>query len=55
MPPAEVTCAMCGRTEPEQPLSWTTSVERGTVRFYCDACSRENVRSIESKLDSEWW
>lgn len=50
-----VTCALCGRTEDEQPLTWTTSVERGTTRLYCDECSRENVRGIEGKLDSDWW
>lgn len=50
-----VTCALCGRTEQEQPLTWTTSVERGVTRFYCERCSRENVRGIEGKLDSDWW
>jgi hypothetical protein len=50
-----VTCALCGRTEEEQPLTWTTSVERGSTRLYCERCSRENVRAIESKLDGDWW
>jgi hypothetical protein len=54
-----VTCALCGRTEDEQPLTWTTSVEpsRGQLAtpLYCDQCSRENVRGIEGKLDSDWW
>jgi hypothetical protein len=50
-----VTCALCGRTEDEQPLTWSTSVERGATRLYCDQCSRENVRGIEGKLDSDWW
>jgi hypothetical protein len=52
---AMVTCALCGTTADEQPLTWTTSVERGTQRLYCDQCSRENVRGIEGKLDSDWW
>lgn len=50
-----VTCALCGRTEDEQPLTWTTSVERERTQLYCDQCSRENVRAIEGKLDSAWW
>ena len=50
-----VTCARCGRTEDEPPLTWTTSVERGRTLDYCDACSRETVRAIEGRLDSEWW
>lgn len=51
------TCDFCGRqaeTE-ELPLSWTTAVENGRPRAYCDRCSREHLRAIESKLDSEWW
>jgi hypothetical protein len=54
-----VTCALCGKTEDEQPLTWTTSVERVNqqmrTRLYCDQCSRDNVRGIESKLDMDWW
>jgi hypothetical protein len=52
-----VTCDFCGRQEPgdEPPLTWTTAVERGRVRRFCDDCSREHLRSMEAKLDSEWW
>jgi hypothetical protein len=50
-----VTCSLCGRTEAEQPLTWTVSVERGVTQLYCETCSRENVRGIEGKLDSGWW
>ena len=54
-----VTCALCGKTEDEQPLTWSTSVEPGnehrTIRLYCEQCSRDNVRGIESKLDMDWW
>jgi hypothetical protein len=51
------TCSLCGRaaeTE-EAPLTWMTSVENGRKLLYCDRCARENVRSIEGKLDSAWW
>jgi hypothetical protein len=37
------------------PLSWVVSVEAGRTRTYCKACAREHLRSIEAKLDSEWW
>jgi hypothetical protein len=54
-----VTCALCGKTEDDQPLTWTTSVEpvneQKRTRLYCDQCSRDNVRGIESKLDMDWW
>ncbi len=37
------------------PLTWSTAVEGERRWTYCDRCSRENLRSIESKLDPEWW
>lgn len=51
------TCDFCGRrAEGEDvPLTWTAAVERGRLRHYCDECSRTNLRSMEAKLDSEWW
>jgi hypothetical protein len=54
------TCDFCGKTAPanqggEVPLTWTTAVENGRSRTFCDTCSREHLRAIESKLDSEWW
>lgn len=50
-----VSCARCGQTAAEPPITWGTSVERGRLLHYCDRCSRENVRAIEGKLDGEWW
>ena len=51
-----VTCDLCGRVaEAAQTLSWTTSVENGRRRSYCDDCSRAHLRAIEGKLDAEWW
>ena len=43
------------RTSGEVPFTWITSVENGKRRVYCERCSRDHLRSIESKLDSEWW
>jgi hypothetical protein len=52
-----VTCNFCGTTAStaETPLTWTTAVENGKTRTFCEKCSREHLRAIESKLDSEWW
>jgi hypothetical protein len=52
-----VTCGFCGATEPgeQPPLTWTSAVENGRWRYFCDRCSREHLRAIEAKLDSEWW
>ena len=52
-----VACSFCGTVVESEtpPLTWTSSVERGMTRWFCDACSRTHLRAMESKLDSEWW
>jgi hypothetical protein len=54
-----VVCDMCGEAAPGEPgttpLTWVISVENGHRRVYCESCARDNLRSIEAKLDSEWW
>jgi hypothetical protein len=52
-----VTCSFCGTTveAEDPPLTWTTAVENGKPRVFCDQCSRTHLRAMESKLDSEWW
>lgn len=51
------TCDLCGRTseDPAVLLTWTSAVERGQRKAFCDACSREHLRAMEGKLDSAWW
>jgi pimeloyl-ACP methyl ester carboxylesterase len=51
------TCALCGQQAASEdvPLTWMTSIEDGRKLVYCDRCARENVRSIEGKLDSVYW
>jgi hypothetical protein len=56
-------CGSCGRTpRPDEALTetgapWTWSVSRDSERVtvLCDGCAREHARSIEAKLDAEWW
>ena len=36
-------------------LTWTTAVENGRKRAFCDTCSRDHLRAMEAKLDSEYW
>jgi hypothetical protein len=51
-----ITCDFCGRqAEDAETLAWTTSVEQGRLRRFCEICSRDHLRSIEGKLDSAWW
>lgn len=51
-------CAGCGREPEPDELTWAWSQERledGSVVILCPACAREHARSIEAKLDPEWW
>lgn len=50
-------CALCGNSSSDaaEQLSWSVGTERGRVHRVCPACSRTYLRSIESKLDSDWW
>ena len=50
-----MSCALCGATSPALPLGWATAVERGRTVHHCERCSREHVRSMEAKLDSDYW
>jgi hypothetical protein len=56
-----IACSWCDTPAPDgtQPMTWTSSVEgsgaTAVTRLYCDRCSREHLRGIESKLDAAWW
>lgn len=56
-PTGHVACDRCGTlvTGPTPPLGWSSGVERGRPSWICEACARENLRSIEGKLDEDWW
>lgn len=51
------TCDFCGDypDTDQTPIDWTTARELGHERVFCATCSREHLRSMEAKLDSEWW
>src|SRR4051812_29473267 len=54
---APVACTSCGTRAPDDGtwrLTWTSGIERGRTVWACDRCSRDNLRSIEAKLDSAW-
>ena len=52
-----LTCDFCGKQAPEgaETLTWSSAVENGRTRRYCETCSRTHLRSMEGKLDSEFW
>jgi hypothetical protein len=56
-PGTAVVCAACGRApEADEPtLSWSMSVERGRERMVCPACVRDHLRSIEGKLEPDFF
>ncbi|HEY0538425.1 MAG TPA: hypothetical protein VGD53_08645 [Actinoallomurus sp.] len=49
-----VICTSCGATA-ESPLGWTTDVTERGAQHLCDRCSRDNIRSIEGRLDPAYW
>jgi ribosomal protein L37E len=51
------TCDFCGRQEADEArtLTWSTAVEHGRTKTFCDTCSREHLRAMEGKLDSDFW
>jgi hypothetical protein len=52
-----VTCDLCGAAAdgPQPPLTWSVAMDRGRVMRYCEPCTRDNLRAMESKLDQEYW
>jgi hypothetical protein len=57
-------CSLCGdfaeaahRDDP--PLGWSADIvetsEGHRTRWVCTDCTRRFVRSIEAKLDQQWW
>lgn len=54
--PAPLVCAACGAVaNAPAPLDWSAGVEGGRRVWTCGVCARDNLRSIEAKLDSSWW
>ena len=53
--PVCITCGLVPADDSEARLIWVLGVENGRKVWTCDRCSRENLRSIEGKLDSTWW
>ena len=53
-------CATCGTQASAPggglPVGWAVGADgRGRTTFTCLDCSRRHLRSIEGKLDPEWW
>ncbi|GAA2034321.1 hypothetical protein GCM10009740_26160 [Terrabacter terrae] len=56
----ELVCFVCGAVAPADQravarLTWSRGRDGERTTWTCDRCSRDNVRSIEGKLDPAWW
>lgn len=52
-----LTCDFCGcqADEGAATLTWSFAMENDRKMAFCEQCSRQNVRAMEGKLDSEYW
>ena len=55
-PEKTVFCGWCGAHASPPPATWSmiTMGDRGP-QLLCEACTRTNLRSIESQLSTDWW
>ncbi len=54
------TCSLCAAVaDGALPLGWSTDLVETSEgvgrRWVCESCTRRFVRSIEAKLDHDWW
>ena len=49
------TCARCGTSVAQRPLTWSLQVGAAGEQWLCATCTRDNVRAIEGRLDDAWW
>jgi hypothetical protein len=49
------TCAGCGAVVADRPPTWSFQRSRSGPQWLCATCTRDNVRSIEGRLDEAWW
>ncbi|TKV61363.1 hypothetical protein FDO65_07140 [Nakamurella flava] len=54
--PDRVSCSRCGTSTTDPGLTWMSErdARRGPV-WFCDRCARTHLRSIEAKLEQEYW
>ena len=53
--PEPATCSVCGTVVEDRPPTWSLQVSERGQTWICERCTRENLRSIEGKLDEAWW
>ncbi len=54
-PEAPVSCAGCGCSADGPDPTWSCSFDARGTTWLCQACTRQNLRAIEGRLDEAWW
>lgn len=54
-PDPAVTCTGCGTPGHGPPITWTSQTGPRGITWLCERCTRDNLRSIEGRLDEAWW
>ncbi len=55
MSEAATACRVCGTVVPPRPVTWSLELTAHGTEWLCECCTRNNVRSIEARLDDAWW
>ncbi|HEX2903285.1 MAG TPA: hypothetical protein VHO01_07485 [Jatrophihabitans sp.] len=52
-----ISCRLCGRpcSEVADRLNWVMDRRDERISWTCPQCAAANLRSLEAKLDPEWW
>lgn len=53
--PQPATCSHCGTMVEDRPATWSLDIGARGAQWICESCTRQNIRSIEGKLDDAWW
>jgi hypothetical protein len=56
MDSSDPACSVCGaRADGSPPLDWSSRTGNRGTTWLCGRCTRDNLRSIEGRLDECWW
>jgi hypothetical protein len=54
-PSRQVQCAVCAVPAEGPPATWSAQTGARGTSWLCERCTRDNLRSIEGRLDEAWW
>jgi hypothetical protein len=53
--PEQVICGVCGAVPEGPTVTWSSQTSGRGTSWLCAQCTRDNLRSIEGRLDEAWW